>query len=765
MKDLSNYIPINLKNGLNKYSDYEGKKLPTFIRKQVNSLNDDNPDIQSFQFKSIYFSVVQNNAVGNGDDDSVNRIIQENIWVDFEKTIIFQLDDSTFSIDYNDIISVKNKDKVAMIIQLQRIPENIKSLVHDSEFPNRSQSLYICFETTKSKSKLLETVINKVNDNVLKAGTGSKSKYSIPFSKLFIGSQVETLHEVDYDIQELDFPLCQPDSPQTSLTASKSPTDQPDSPKTFPQDYAYGDKFDSGLSSKTSTPSSKSKKSLLKSQVVSKKIIPKKANMQLGSVSLQQDDSDSVSKSPTTRSLTKKLSVATKTVKPKVTKVKQQPKLSILTKSSSSAIEKTISRNSFSTSRSSKDNVASMATAASINPPSTPPKRRSYKAEKSSKDKIKDTSIVPTLVKTDNKFKPKMRSSLIVTSERNDYLSDDDIQVTGETPEKVVEASIITSNVSLKPNYVETSKTSIKPQVTDSVINKGNDAESAYVPDNYDYYELEDMKEVKMKSNEDDEEIFDDTHRNVDTSRGGVIASANNKDQMTKTSSLLQKASGGKVQISNEARRKSNSFLLAASRDESIVDEDSVWSDKRKAASVTMVTNATTKTLDVVNVNSDSRKNKQRGQQLAIETKKKVEVASTIETPSHDYNDMNDDYEKLFARPKMPRTVITNTITPKSINTKSVFAPVTIPAPSRNKKLKQSSPSTDDVSSDYSISDSELDSDDDITQQRYEIIAQFNQMRKDKLYKKARKEMDDIEAVAIEQIGSYLLQWIGKIFY
>ena len=768
MKDLSNYIPINLKNGLNKYSDYEGKKLTIFIRKQVNLLNDDNPDIQSFQFKSIYFNIVQNNAVGNGDDDSVTRIIQENIWVDFEKTIIFQFDDTTFSIDYNDIISVKNKDKVVMLIQLQRIPDNIKSLVHDSEFPNRSQSLYICFETTKTKSKLLETVINKVNDNVLKAVTGTKSKYSIPFSKLFIGSQVESLHDVDYDIQELDFPLCQPDSPQTSLTASKSPTDQPDSPKTFPQDYANGDKFDSGLSSKTSTPSLKSKKSLLKSQIISKKIVPKKANMQLGSVSLQQDDSDSISKSPTTRSSTKKLNMAIKTIKPKVTKAKQEPKLSILTKSSSSAIEKNVSLNRLNKSSSSKDNVAITttasrfddSTAASMNQPSTPPKRRSYKAEKSTKDKIKDTSIVPTLFKPDNKFKPKMRSSLIVTSKRNDYLSDDDIQVTGETPEKVVEASVITSNVSLKPGFVETSKTSITNQITDSVIDKANDTELAYAPDN-DYYGLEDIEEVQMKPNKEDEQILDDTHRNVDSSRGGVIAS--NKDPIMRTSSLLQKASGGKVQISDEARRKSNSFLLAACRDER-TDEDSVWGDKRKASSVTMVTNTTTKTPDVVNVNSDSRKNKQRGQQLAIETKKKVEVSSTIETPSHVYNDLNDDYEKLFARPKMPRTVIANTITPKSINAKSVFAP-TIPAVSRNKKFKQSSPSTDDVSSDYSISDSELDSDDDIIQQRYEIIAQFNQMRKDKLYKKARKEMDDIEAVAIEQIGSYLLQWIGKIYF
>ena len=759
-----------MKNGLNKLSDYEGKKLPIFIRKQVNSLNDDNPGIQSFLFKSVYLSVVPNNAAGDGDDDHVDRIIQENIWVDFEEAIIFQFDGVAFSIEYHDIISVKSKDKVVMLIQLQRLPENIKSLVHDSEFPGRSQSLYICFETTKSKSKSLETVVNKVNDNVLKAVTHTKSKYSIPFSKLFIGSQVENIHDVDDNIQEYNFPLCQPDSPQTSLTASKSPSDQPDSPKTFPQDYANGNKFDSGLSSKTSTPSLKSKKSLLKSQIISTKVIPKKANMQLGTMLSQQDDEDRISKSPTTRSSTKKLSLDTKTTKPKVDKAKQKPKLSMLTTSSLSVIEKTGQVDGLNKGGSSKNNVVNISasrfedifTAASMNQPSTPTKRRSYKAAKSTRDKIKDTSVVPTSFKADNKFKPKMRSSLIVTSRRNDYLSDDDIQVTGDTPEKVVEAGIITSKVSLKPTFGEATKSYVEYQATDSAIDKGNDAEVTYAPD-HDYYGVDDnnsnnSEEVQMKSNKDDVQMLADTH----SIAVGGITNASDKDQMMRTSSILQKASGGKVQISDEARRKSNSFLLAASAVENL-DEGSVWSGKKKSSSAVMVTNTTTKTPDVANVSSDARKNKQRGQQLTIETKKKSEVDHTIETPSHVYKDTRDDYEKLFARPEIPRAVTTSTITPKSINSKSVLAP-TIPITLRNKKLKQSSPSTDDISSDYSISDSELDSDDDITQQRYEIIAQFNQMRKDKLYKKARKEMDDVEAVAIEQIGSYLLQWIGKLY-
>ena len=38
-------------------------------------------------------------------------------------------------------------------------------------------------------------------------------------------------------------------------------------------------------------------------------------------------------------------------------------------------------------------------------------------------------------------------------------------------------------------------------------------------------------------------------------------------------------------------------------------------------------------------------------------------------------------------------------------------------------------------------------------------------MRKEKIYKKARKEMDDIESVAFDKIGSYLSQWIGKHYH
>jgi len=672
-----------------------------------------------------------------------------------------------------------------MSIQLQYISDNIKSLLNMSELPNQSQSLYICFEATKSKSKLLETVISRVNANVLKAHTDNEStKYSSSFSRLYIDSQVDAVHTVNYDVEEFDIPLYQPDSPQTSVTASKSSVDQQklDSPKTYPQD-ALGDRFESALSSKASSPSPKSMKSLLKSQIITKKVVPKKANMQLDSVALQNDGddiSDTISKSPTTRSSTKKLSLSSKNVKSKaVTKAKQEPKLSkLITKSSSSAkVTRDLNDGAKKSSERNGDFVSLAPIPANELP--TTPKRRSYKASKLTTQVVKEKVVVQQpSSKPSNKFKPKMRSSLLtMPTKRNDYLSEDDIQVTGETPEKIVKPSAVSSKISLLPTNIAEPvpvNSVIISHASESII-KSNGNDDDYAPD-YDYGHYDDNNnipilddEVTMKDNS--KESIEKPQRKLDnikinTSREETVIDQSSVASV-KTSSLLHKASGAKVQISDEARRKADNLMLSFNQNE--YDDDISERSDAKNNSSTITTSAITLAAAVntktPEVNIDVRKNKQRGQQLTIETKKKVEIDNTFEVPSNVSIAFNDDYERLFARPKVPR-LITNTVTPKSINAaKSTYVPSN-PTPLRNtKKLKQTSPSTDDISSDYSISDSELDSDDDIAQQKYEIIAQFNQMRKEKIYKKARKEMDDIESVAFDQIGSYLSQWTGKHYH